>query len=295
MITKGELVFDPAATADSDNVGAYVRAGTDGALIDSQLVNSQEWLNTAAILYDDTGAAINDANPLPVDVKSSITVDVNLSHLNDSVRLGDGTNFLTSTTVGADIGLDVNIINASLTVTATDLDIRNLSAAQDNVAISDGVDTLAINADGSLNAVVSATNLDIRDLTHVSDSVKLGDGTNLFTSTTVGADIGLDVNIINASLDVQDLANSSLKTTAKSATTTQSALLTAPLANRKYLYVQNLGNRHVYIAESGATDAAVTGLRLPPGAIAEFRFGPSATLDIKANAGTQDVRVLEAA
>lgn len=42
----------------------------------------------------------------------------------------------------------------SITVDATDLDIRNLSATQDNVAISDGTDTLAINTDGSINVVV---------------------------------------------------------------------------------------------------------------------------------------------
>ena len=51
--------------------------------------------------------------------------------------------------------LDVNIANANVTVDATDLDIRDLSAAQDNVAISDGTDTLAINADGSINVVAS--------------------------------------------------------------------------------------------------------------------------------------------
>lgn len=49
--------------------------------------------------------------------------------------------------------LNVNVTN-TVTVTATDLDIRDLDAAQDNVAISDGTDTLAINADGSINAQV---------------------------------------------------------------------------------------------------------------------------------------------
>jgi len=40
----------------------------------------------------------------------SITVD--LSHTTDSVRLGDGTVFLTSTTVGPKTGLDVNVLNS---------------------------------------------------------------------------------------------------------------------------------------------------------------------------------------
>lgn len=39
----------------------------------------------------------------------------------------------------------------AITVDAVDLDIRDLSASQDNVAISDGTDTLAVNSDGSIN------------------------------------------------------------------------------------------------------------------------------------------------
>ena len=39
----------------------------------------------------------------------------------------------------------------AIVVSATDLDIRDLDASQDNVAISDGTDTLGVNADGSIN------------------------------------------------------------------------------------------------------------------------------------------------
>lgn len=139
-------------------------------------------------------------NKLVVDTAALASSDNVASYL----RASDGT-LLTHTDVGGKKSLDVNVAN-TVTVTATDLDIRNLSAAQDNVAISDGVDTLAINADGSINITdnggsltVDATDLDIRNLTHVSDSVRLGDGTNFLTSTTVASDVGLDVYLINAS------------------------------------------------------------------------------------------------
>jgi hypothetical protein len=39
---------------------------------------------------------------------------------------------------------------------------------------------------------------------HSDDSIRIGDGTILFTGTTVGADTGLDVNIINTAVDVID-------------------------------------------------------------------------------------------
>ena len=66
-----------------------------------------------------------------------------LSHSTDSIKIGDGTDFLA---INAD---------GSIIVTATDLDIRNISATQDNIAISDGTDTLAINSDGSINVSMS--------------------------------------------------------------------------------------------------------------------------------------------
>ena len=76
-------------------------------------------------------------------------------------------------------GTDTLEVNAdgsiNAVVSATDLDIRDLDATQDNVAISDGTDTLEVNADGSINATVSATDLDIRDLVNTQDSVAIGD------------------------------------------------------------------------------------------------------------------------
>jgi hypothetical protein len=70
----------------------------------------------------------------------------------------------------------------------------NLSAASgDNVAISDGTDTLLINPDGSLN--VNPGNLII---SHLDDSIRLGDGTNLFSShQRETGEIGLDTNTLN--------------------------------------------------------------------------------------------------
>lgn len=53
--------------------------------------------------------------------------------------------------------LSVDDNGGSLTVDAVQLDIDDLSAANDNVAISDGTDTLAVNTDGSLNVVVQSS------------------------------------------------------------------------------------------------------------------------------------------
>lgn len=91
-----------------------------------------------------------------------------------------------------------------------------------DVNISDGVESLLINADGSINAVVTATDLDIRDLSHTQDSVRIGDGTelaevtaagelNVIATAQPGVDIG-DVTINNAAgasaVNIQDGGNS---------------------------------------------------------------------------------------
>jgi hypothetical protein len=45
--------------------------------------------------------------------------------------------------------------NGAANVHATDFDIRNITAAQDSIAVSDGTNVLAINADGSINASIT--------------------------------------------------------------------------------------------------------------------------------------------
>jgi len=201
---------------------------------------------------------------------------------------GDGTP-ITTTTVASDEGLDVFLINASIVVTATDLDIRDLTHVSDSVEIGDGTDTMGVNADGSINVVATATDLDIRDLTHVSDSVRLGDGSSLLTSTLVGSDQALDVFNVND----PGTANSSILSTQKDVTTVSGVILAAELAARKRMWFQNVGTRAVFAGAPAVTTA--NGIRMRPGSILEIAIGASISLHAVAAAGTQDTRVLEAA
>lgn len=107
------------------------------------------------------------------------------------VRLADGTVTSQLLKVNPDGSIDTNA-----TISATDLDIRDLNANQDNVAISDGTDTLEINADGSLNAVVTATDLDVRDLSASQDNVAISDGTD---TLAINADGSLNATLVGTS------------------------------------------------------------------------------------------------
>lgn len=117
-------------------------------------------------------AAFDEANGrLRTDAVISgdiIVSDINISHVDDSIRLGDGTKLVTATTVGSNVGLDVNVLN--------DIEIEIDAADGDNIAISDGTNTLDINPDGSIsvNVLNTATdNLDViyDEVTSVGTSI----------------------------------------------------------------------------------------------------------------------------
>lgn len=199
-----------------DENGRLLVQADVSVIIDFLGLNGASDSSNILVVGTEDGTAVGTARVLRLssngsvvidDGGSSITVDAvdldirDLIHTQDSIRVGDGVEFLEVNADGSinsvvtatdldirDLAFATDSVTAhqggswtvdvgnTVTVQATDLDIRDLSAAQDNVAISDGTDTLAINADGSLNATVSATDLDIRDLSHIQDSVKIGDG-----------------------------------------------------------------------------------------------------------------------
>jgi hypothetical protein len=90
-------------------------------------------------------------------------------------------------------GSQIEITNASLTVEATDLDIRPLSSATDSITVSaTAFDIRALSA-ATDSMTVQATDLDIRNLSHSQDSLKIGDGTDFMA---INGDGSLNVKLI---------------------------------------------------------------------------------------------------
>jgi hypothetical protein len=301
--------------------------------------------------------------------KEKLIADPAIAYDGDSVivHLRDGAGIAITSTGGA---LDTNVTN-TVTVSATDLDIRDLTHVSDSVKIGDGTDFLLVNADGSINAVVTATDLDIRDLSSATDSVtavlastKLEDaahvsgdagqfvlavrndaGTSmvsadgdyaplqvdasgalrvsgLFTidgqyaedSAHVSGNVGIynlsvrsDAPSIATSADgdyasqtvdaynrswVNTGANVAITNGAASVTTT-SALLVAAAAGRRSILIQNLGGKAMYIGGTGVSTA--TGVRVAAGGNTELEMGPALALHAVAESGTLDVRWLQLA
>lgn len=276
-----KLVFDTtdaASIAASANVGAYLRS-SDGTLL--------------------THTDVGGKKALDVRIAEGINVEVDLDAGDDSVAawLSDGAGNAVGSTGGA---IHISDAGGSITVDATDLDIRNLSAAQDNVAISDGTDTLGVNADGSINITdnggsltVDASQLDIDDLNATDDAVQAWtfDGTGNAIGSTAGA---LNAYITGSGpLTINDaaLANTAIQADDEDVTTTSAALLTTNLSNRKYIYLYNNGNKTVYIGGSGV--ATTDGFPVFPGSMLEMRAGAAVSIHAVSEAGTQDIRALQ--
>lgn len=305
MNSTTALVYDPTdanSIASSSSIGSYILAGDDGTAIghvsDALKVHFASGTVALASEYAEDSAS---ADGQTLQGVGAVRQDTLVSSTSADGDWG----WFKQTSLGELYVKHVDDINIadggnSITVDAVDFDIRNLSASQDNVAISDGTDTLGINADGSINITdngssltVDAVDLDIRDLTHVSDSMRLGDGTSLITSTLESGKQALDVYVANA-IDVDDgIANTALLGTATPVSTTAVNVVASALANRKYLALANEGNIKLYFGQNGVTTS--NGFPLYSRSQQIWRIGPSVAPQIigAAGASSEDLRVLE--
>jgi hypothetical protein len=267
-------VYDGATNLNPDNVGmiAHVRAASPG---DAQQT------------FRSTGGAASADDVVAADVQG---LDVNAFGM-----VFDGTTWdRLRGTAGA---VHVSDAGGSLTVDATDLDIRDLDFATDSIDVSGSSVSISgdvnvtqgtspwVVGDGGGSLTVDAVDLDIRDLAFATDSVTAHQG----GSWTVTADAGAGTFTVSDAA----LANTAIANAASNTTTTASAIPASALANRKYVFIQNLGNRSIFLG--GASVTTANGLRLSPGSVLEARIGAAVSVYRVTDSGTQDTRILELA
>lgn len=200
-----------------------------------------------------------------------------------SYQLGAGGDVITSTLVSGKEGLDVNVINASIPVT---------QSGTWAVQVTDGTDTLAIDASGFVTAningsvTVTATSLDIRAITHASDSIKIGDGTDFLAVNTDGS-----INVV--SKDYVPVG-ATLATAVAVDDSAAVALPATALTLRQFMDVQNLGPNSIFVG--GSAVSASSGIEISKGGNKEFIVGAGQSIYAICNTGkTADVRVFERA
>ena len=199
------------------------------------------------------------------------------------------------------LGTITNVVHVddnsgSLTVDATDLDIRDLSSGTDSVsAVQSGtwdIGTLGTITnvvhvdDNSGSLTVDATDLDIRDLSHSQDSVKVGDGTDFLAVNADGS-----INVLG-SIATTPEAYDTWQVSAVSVTSSATQLDATPLSGRINCVIQNLGAQDIYIKNDNTVTTA-NGLLVAKGFSQEIALDDNATIYAVTSSGTSDVRLAE--
>ncbi len=254
MLAKDILVFNTANTTESDNVGAYVRDSA-GNLIDGQTIATKRWLDVAAAVFDGSGNAINStSNALNTYITGgSITVT------QTDNGLADKTTFTYGTTFEQPVGGAYQDTSPSLTAGQSGV-VRLTANRAFHVNLRDA------SGNALLGSAVSAASIPV---------VIASDQGAVATTTTSDPAI----------------ANTSIKASAVSVTTTAAALIASALTGRKYFSVQNNGAVSIFVGDSAVTSS--TGTRVPPGAAYEQRIGAANSLYAVAATGTVACAVLE--
>ena len=274
-LSKDKLIADPAIAYDGDSVIVHLFDGTGNAL-------------------SSTGGALH---------VSATNLDIrDLTHVSDSVKIGDGTDFLA---INADGSINVNGTDVY------DEDSAHSSGAKGSLSLVVRKDTPGslVDADGDY----APLQVDDQGRLRVTGSIVL-DGQYAEDSAHTSGNIGIynlavrsDIPAIGSSasgdyasqtvdaynrLWVNDAPNISMTAAAATVTTT-SALLIASLAGRKKLMIQNLGTKEIFIGPSGVTTSS--GVRIAGGAGYEIEAGPDLVWHAVASVGSQNVRVLQLA
>jgi hypothetical protein len=260
MSVTQHLVFDPTNASDSANVGAYNR-DSSGALIDGQTINSTRWLQVASALFDGAGTA------------------------------------LTSTLVSGKQGLDVNLIDGSISVDLNGIYDVSTNPTPDNVGLIGFSRTATPGLSDQIfkwTGAVASSDAVVAANAHAMDvnSFLMGYNGTTWDRLQVDGSKFLKVSVQN-SITTSDaaLANTAVTNGATSVGTSAVSLVTSALSGRKYLYMFNNASKAMYIGTTGVTSA--NGFPMYAGQAIELRAGAAIDLKVISTAASQDSRYME--
>ena len=273
MISKDKLIADPTIVYDGDSVIVHLRDGAGNSI-------------------SSTGGALS-VSASDLDIRD-------LTHVSDSVKIGDGTDFLLVNTDGSINVKGTDVYAEDSVHTTGDFGSMVLAVRKDVAGTLTSADgdyaSLQVDATGNLRVVGSMT----LQGQYAEDSVHTSGDTGIYNlgvradtpviSTSAAGDYASQTVDAYNRLWINNSPNIAIASAAASVTTT-SALLIAAAAGRKKILIQNLGSKAIYLGPSGVS--ASSGFRLAAGAGYELELGPSVAVHSVADSGTQDVRCLQ--
>lgn len=185
-------------------------------------------------------------------------------------------------------GLNTNITNTSIAVTQSTSPWVVSGTVN---AVQSGTWTVGLSEDHNYGAVGATTLRTAAQIGNATGAADFNNGATGAQTLRVVANQGTSPWVVLSSSP-----NAAFDTAAVSVDNTAggTALFASPLANRKSVLIQNLGNKEIFIGASGLT--AATGVRIAAGGNWEIEAGPSIALyAIATSAAAQNVRVFELA
>lgn len=305
---KDRLIYVVGQAADSDNVGAFLRAGSDGDLISSTLIGGKEALDVNIVGGADSGIFAEDSAHVSGhngqfvmgvrnDANATLTsTDGDYSPLATDLagRLKVVANVTSNTEYAEDSAHTTGAIGNFV------LAVRN--DVQGSLAGTDG-DYAPIQVD-ALGRVRTITDLDLSGDLVGDDDVDSEDPLKVGSRSVAGplaalSAAGDKANVISdlyRRVYTLDTANIALVSTQQNVDNVGEVELAATaLAGRRKLFIQNLAvNRDIYIGATGVTTA--DGFQIRRGSTWEFAIGQNVNFfAIGVDATVADVRLLELA
>jgi hypothetical protein len=300
MLGKDKLIYDATTPADGDSVAAFLRTGTEaltstGGALDVNIASStglgifaEDSAHVSGNLGQQILAVRNDAGttlagtdgdyaPLSLDATGALRVAADISVTNGSDKLEDAAH--ASGDVGTFIlGVRQDTLSASVSADGDygSLKLDSLGRLWTNSAISGDVADDGVDSGNPIKVGQRAVS---GALTAVSAS---GDRADQISDLFRRVWVNTAPNIAGSNAAV------SVDTTAGGV-----ALFASPLAGRRKVEIQNLGNKAIFVGLGTVTSA--NGVRIAGGATMSQDLGPDIALKAIAESGSQNVRVLQLA
>jgi len=189
----------------------------------------------------------------------------------DEIVFSTGSGATDADTLRVELSTESLAALENITVTATDLDLRDLVFATDKVDVSGSEVSLDASTLAALESItVSATDLDIRDLAFATDKVDVSGST--INATPSGSD-----SILNSAATV---------------TGTAAQVLASALAGRVSVIIQNEGSQAVYVGSTAGVTSA-NGIKISKSSSATLDISDAADIYMISDSGSQSVRFLE--
>lgn len=302
-LSKDKLVFMESSIDSSDQVGAHL-LGTGNAKIDSTVdVDAKDALNvhdadvkaqlvTLNAKDFSTSAKQDEQTALLTTIDASLNaIEASAASIDTKVSTAAKQDLQTTELVAINAELDAQTVHlASLAAEdfATETTLTGIKSQTDQFTFDAG--RLAVVADIRLESDVAD------DAADTENPFKMGsraiDGA--LTAISASGDKANVVSDMYRRVYVNTAPNVGFKTTAETAGTTASELVSSPLLGRVRVMIQNLGTKDVYLGFDNTVTSA-NGLRIAAGSFLEMPFGEDLDIWAISSQAGQDLRIVEIA